>query len=169
MFPQALLSQAEALLAMARNKAIRIATAESCTGGLIAGLLTEIPGSSDVVERGFVTYSNEAKEELLGVPRALLAEHGAVSAPVARAMADGALKHSRAQLCVAVTGIAGPGGGSAEKPVGLVYIAAARAPGDIIVKEHRFGDIGRDAIRMATLREALNLLRERLGINSSPA
>lgn len=169
MFPQALLSQAEALLAMARNKAIRIATAESCTGGLIAGLLTEIPGSSDVVERGFVTYSNEAKEELLGVPRALLAEHGAVSAPVARAMADGALKHSRAQLCVAVTGIAGPDGGSAEKPVGLVYIAAARAPGDIIVKEHRFGDIGRDAIRMATLREALNLLRERLGINSSPA
>jgi nicotinamide-nucleotide amidase len=169
MFPQALLSQAEALLAMARNKAIRIATAESCTGGLIAGLLTEIPGSSDVVERGFVTYSNEAKEELLGVPRAVLAEHGAVSAPVARAMADGALKHSRAQLCVAVTGIAGPGGGSAEKPVGLVYIAAARAPGDIIVKEHRFGDIGRDAIRMATLREALNLLRERLGINSSPA
>jgi nicotinamide-nucleotide amidase len=169
MFPQALLSQAEALLAMARNKAIRIATAESCTGGLIAGLLTEIPGSSDVVERGFVTYSNEAKEELLGVPRALLAEHGAVSAPVARAMADGALKHSRAQLCVAVTGIAGPGGGSAEKPVGLVYIAAARAPGDIIVKEHRFGDIGRDAIRMATLREALNLLRERLGLNSSPA
>jgi nicotinamide-nucleotide amidase len=169
MFPQALLSQAEALLAMARNKAVRIATAESCTGGLIAGLLTEIPGSSDVVERGFVTYSNEAKEELLGVPRALLAEHGAVSAPVARAMADGALKHSRAQLCVAVTGIAGPGGGSAEKPVGLVYIAAARAPGDIIVKEHRFGDIGRDAIRMATLREALNLLRERLGINSSPA
>jgi nicotinamide-nucleotide amidase len=169
MFPQALLSQAEALLAMARNKAVRIATAESCTGGLIAALLTEIPGSSDVVERGFVTYSNEAKEELLGVPRALLAEHGAVSAPVARAMADGALKHSRAQLCVAVTGIAGPGGGSAEKPVGLVYIAAARAPGDIIVKEHRFGDIGRDAIRMATLREALNLLRERLGINSSPA
>jgi nicotinamide-nucleotide amidase len=169
MFPQALLSQAEALLAVARNKAVHIATAESCTGGLIVGLLTEVPGSSDVVERGFVTYSNEAKEELLGVPRALLAEHGAVSAPVAQAMADGALKYSRAQLSIAVTGIAGPGGGSAEKPVGLVYIAAAHAPGDIVVKEYRFGDIGRDAVRMATVREALNLLRERLGINSSPA
>jgi nicotinamide-nucleotide amidase len=169
MFPRALLSQAEALLAMARNKAVRIATAESCTGGLIVGLLTEVPGSSDVVERGFVTYSNEAKEELLGVPRALLAAHGAVSAPVAQAMADGALKYSRAQLSIAVTGIAGPGGGSAEKPVGLVYIAAARPPGDIVVKEYRFGDIGRDAVRMATVREALNLLRERLGINSSPA
>ncbi|MBN9553370.1 MAG: CinA family protein [Alphaproteobacteria bacterium] len=169
MFPQALLSQAEALLAVARNKAVHIATAESCTGGLIVGLLTEVPGSSDVVERGFVTYSNEAKEELLGVPRALLAAHGAVSAPVAQAMADGALKYSRAQLSIAVTGIAGPGGGSAEKPVGLVYIAAAHAPGDIVVKEYRFGDIGRDAVRMATVREALNLLRERLGINSSPA
>jgi nicotinamide-nucleotide amidase len=162
MFPQALLSEAKALLAMARKKAIHIATAESCTGGLIAGLLTEIPGSSDVVERGFVTYSNEAKEELLGVPHVLLAEHGAVSAPVARAMAEGALKHSRAQLSVAVTGVAGPGGGSAAKPVGLVFIAVARAPGETVVREHRFGDIGRDAVRVATVREALSLLHAAL-------
>ena len=108
------------------RKNLRIATAESCTGGLIAGLLTEIPGSSDVVERGFVTYSNEAKEDMLGVPRRSDRRHGAVSEAVARAMAEGALKHSHAQMAVAVTGIAGPGGGTAEKPVGLVYIAAAR-------------------------------------------
>lgn len=162
MFPQALLSQAEALLVMARDKAVPIATAESCTGGLIAALLTEIPGSSDVVERGFVTYSNRAKEDLLGVPSALLAEHGAVSAPVARAMAEGALKHSRAQLSVAVTGIAGPSGGGVEKPVGLVFIATARLSGETVVREHRFGAIGRSAVRMAAVQEALNLLRAAL-------
>jgi nicotinamide-nucleotide amidase len=162
MFPDALLSEAKALLSMAREKGVHIATAESCTGGLIAALLTEIPGSSDVVERGFVTYSNQAKQGLLGVPPSLLAEHGAVSAPVARAMADGALKNSGAQLSVAVTGIAGPAGGGAEKPVGLVYIAAARLSGDTIVREHRFGDIGRHAVRMATVREALSLLRTAL-------
>jgi nicotinamide-nucleotide amidase len=124
MFEAALLDQARALLDAARAKHIRIVTAESCTGGLIAGLLTEIPGSSDVVERGFVTYSNEAKEDALGVPAALLRKYGAVSDQVARAMADGALRHARAQLAIAVTGIAGPGGGSVEKPVGLVYIAS---------------------------------------------
>lgn len=161
MFPEALLSEAKALLSLARERDVRIATAESCTGGLIAALLTEIPGSSDVVERGFVSYSNRAKEELLGVPHELIAEHGAVSAPVGGAMAEGALRNSRAQLSVAVTGIAGPGGGSAEKPVGLVYIATARTSGDTIVQEHRFGDIGRDAVRMATVKEALMLLRER--------
>src|SRR5580698_10364370 len=126
MFSDALLAKARGLLAAAREKHLRVVTAESCTGGLIAGLLTEIPGSSDVVERGFVTYSNQAKEDLLGVPAALLHAHGAVSEPVCRAMADGALKHSLAQLSVAVTGIAGPGGGSAEKPVGVVYVATAR-------------------------------------------
>src|SRR3984957_20914030 len=126
MFAAALLAQAEKLLADARAKGLKIATAESCTGGLIAGLLTEIPGSSDVVERGFVTYSNAAKEDLLDVPPDLIRQYGAVSEPVARAMAEGALKHSLAHLAVAVTGIAGPGGGTAEKPVGLVYIAAAR-------------------------------------------
>ena len=149
MFSAALLNGAEKLLAEARRKNLKIATAESCTGGLIAGLLTEIAGSSDVFERGFVTYSNTAKEEMLGVPRDLIAAHGAVSAEVARAMAQGALSHSRADLAVAVTGIAGPGGGTAEKPVGLVHIAAAR-DGKIIQRESRFGDIGREGVRLAS-------------------
>jgi nicotinamide-nucleotide amidase len=113
-----------------------------------------------VVERGFVTYSNEAKEELLGVPRELIHDHGAVSGQVARAMAQGALKHSRAQIAIAVTGIAGPGGGTAEKPVGLVYIAAARSGCTPIAKEFRFGDIGRSEVRSRTLAEALILLRD---------
>jgi len=162
MFAPALLSQARALLDAARAKNIRIVTAESCTGGLIAGLLTEIPGSSDVVERGFVTYSNQAKEEALGVPPALLAKHGAVSDQVARAMADGALRHARARLAIAVTGIAGPGGGSAEKPVGLVYIALADGH-NISSHEYRFGDIGRSEVRLATVGEAIKLLSAAVG------
>jgi nicotinamide-nucleotide amidase len=162
MFADALLTDARDLLAAARKKNIRIATAESCTGGLIAALLTEIPGSSDVVERGLITYSNQAKEDLLGVPAALLQAHGAVSEPVCRAMAEGALKHSLAQLSVAVTGIAGPGGGSAEKPVGLVYIATARLGGEVLAQEYRFGDIGRTQVRLRTVEEALALLRNRL-------
>jgi nicotinamide-nucleotide amidase len=162
MFDDALLTDARDLLAAARGKNIRIATAESCTGGLVAALLTEIPGSSDVVERGFVTYSNQAKEDLLGVPAELLHAHGAVSEPVCRAMAEGALKHSIAQLSVAVTGIAGPGGGSAEKPVGLVYIATALLGGEVLAQEYRFGDIGRTQVRLRTVEEALTLLRSRL-------
>jgi nicotinamide-nucleotide amidase len=157
MFAAALLDQARDLLEAARAKNIRIVTAESCTGGLIAALLTEIPGSSDVVERGFVTYSNEAKEEALGVPAALLRKYGAVSDHIARAMADGALRHARAQLAIAITGIAGPGGGSAEKPVGLVYIALAGNDG-ITSHEFRFGDIGRAQVRLATVEETLKLL-----------
>ena len=160
MFADTLLWEARALLAAARSKDIHIVTAESCTGGLIAALLTEIPGSSEVVERGFVTYSNQAKEDLLGVSAQTLSVHGAVSEPVCRAMAEGALKQSRAQLAVAVTGIAGPGGGSAEKPVGLVYIAAARTSGDVIVREYRFGDIGRDRVRLGTVEKAVQLLRD---------
>jgi nicotinamide-nucleotide amidase len=147
------------VLMAARAKGLMIATAESCTGGLIAGLLTEIAGSSDVVERGFVTYSNEAKEEMLGVARDLLVAHGAVSEPVAAAMAQGALAHSNAQVSVAVTGIAGPGGGSAEKPVGLVYIAAMREGGTAVVERHLFGDIGREQVRLATVEAALTLLK----------
>jgi len=147
------------VLVAARAKGLMIATAESCTGGLIAGLLTEIAGSSDVVERGFVTYSNEAKEEMLGVARDLLVAHGAVSEPVAAAMAQGALAHSNAQVSVAVTGIAGPGGGSAEKPVGLVYIAAMREGGTAVVERHLFGDIGREQVRLATVEAALTLLK----------
>ena len=159
MFSAQLLEQAQELLAAARAQKLRIATAESCTGGLITGLLTEIPGSSDVVERGFVTYSNESKEDLLDVPTDLIHQYGAVSEPVARAMAQGALNHSLAHLSVAVTGIAGPGGGTAEKPVGLVYIAASRVDSATVVKELRLGDIGRGEIRSRTLAEALILLR----------
>lgn len=161
MFGHPLIDQAREVLDAARIKNIRIVTAESCTGGLIAGLLTEIPGSSDVVERGFITYSNEAKQDMLGVPADLLREYGAVSEEVARAMAQGALKHSRAQLAIAVTGIAGPGGGSKDKPVGLVYIAIADA-GGTSAHEFRFGDIGRDEVRLSTVEEALLLLRAKL-------
>ncbi len=159
MFDAALLNQARQLLDAARAQSLRIVTAESCTGGLIAGLLTEIPGSSDVVERGFVTYSNEAKEDLLDIPTDLIHRHGAVSAEVARAMAAGALKHSLAQLAVAVTGIAGPGGGTPSKPVGLVYIASQRLDHAPNVKEFRFGNIGRGEVRSRSLAEALTLLR----------
>jgi len=159
MFSQAFRVRAETLLAAARAKGLKIATAESCTGGLIAGLLTEIPGSSDVVERGFVTYSNDAKEAMLGVPRDLLIAHGAVSESVARAMVQGALEHSNADIAIAVTGIAGPGGGSDDKPVGLVHIAAAR--GDKLVhRECRFGDIGRTEVRLASVEVALELLSQ---------
>jgi nicotinamide-nucleotide amidase len=158
-FPQALLSLAVSVLDEARHSGLRIVTAESCTGGLIAGLLTEIPGSSDVVERGFVVYSNEAKSDLLGVPMELIDLHGAVSEEVARAMAEGAIRNSRAQISVAVTGIAGPGGGTADKPVGLVHFAAARRDRPTLSDVHRFGDIGRSAVRLGSVDAALVLLR----------
>lgn len=157
MFPKPVRKLAEAVLNSARQSSLKIATAESCTGGLIAGALTEIPGSSDVVDRGFVTYSNAAKEQMLGVPREMLDAHGAVSEPVAAAMARGALARSSAQLAVAVTGIAGPGGGSADKPVGLVYIAAMREGGAPVVERHLFGDVGRDQVRLKTIDATLNL------------
>lgn len=159
MFDDALLSQARDLLAAARQANAHIVTAESCTGGLIAALLTEIPGSSDVVERGFVTYSNQAKQDLLDVPEELLRAHGAVSEPVCGAMAQGALKNARAEFSIAVTGIAGPGGGSPDKPVGLVYIAVASHTGHVIVEECRFGDIGRHQVRLRTVEKAVELLR----------
>lgn len=157
MFDDAILLAAENLLAAARGAGVMLATAESCTGGLIAGALTAIPGSSDVVDRGFVTYTNEAKQEMLGVPGAMLARHGAVSEPVARAMAEGALARSRAGLTVAVTGVAGPGGGSAEKPVGLVWFGVAGAGRETLAERQVFpGD--RAAIRRATVERALALL-----------
>ncbi len=158
MFSPALLSLAKAVLDEARAKDLRVVTAESCTGGLIAGLLTEFPGSSDVLERGFVVYSNRAKQDLLGVAGELIADHGAVSEEVARAMAQGAAAHSDAQLAVSVTGIAGPGGGTAAKPVGLVHVAACR-DGKVLHEEHRFGDLGRTEIRTKSVEAALNLLR----------
>ena len=156
-FPPILLAEAEALLATCRSAGLRIVTAESCTGGLIAGLLTEIPGSSDVVERGMVVYSNAAKTAQLGVPPTLIASHGAVSEAVARAMAEGALAHADAELSIAVTGVAGPGGGSAEKPVGLVHFASARRAHTTVHDRHVFpGD--RSAIRLATVALGLQLL-----------
>ena len=144
-----------------------IATAESCTGGLVAGALTDIPGSSAVFERGFVTYSNDAKAELLGVPANLIAAHGAVSEPVARAMARGALTHSMASLSVAITGIAGPGGGTAEKPEGLVHFATAHRDGAIRPQRIVFGAIGRDAVRARSVVNALSMLLEMTGRDPS--
>ena len=162
MFSDPLQEQAVQVLAAARDKGLKIATAESCTGGLIAGLLTEIPGSSDVFERGFVTYSNDAKTALLGVPASLIRQQGAVSETVARAMAEGAIRASEARMAIAVTGIAGPGGGSDEKPVGLVHIAAALAGEPTLHRECRFGDVGRSEVRLKTVEAALNLLAARL-------
>jgi nicotinamide-nucleotide amidase len=141
-----------------RRRGLLVATAESCTGGLVAGALTEIPGSSDVVDRGFVTYSNAAKEAMLGVPGAVLERHGAVSRETAEAMAAGALANSHADLTVAITGIAGPGGGGADKPVGLVHFAAAARDGRLIHREKRFGDIGRSTVRTRAVAEALAML-----------
>jgi nicotinamide-nucleotide amidase len=156
---EALIAQAAELLAACGAKHLTLAAAESCTGGLLAALLTEVPGSSDVFERGFVTYSNAAKTEQLGVPADLIERHGAVSEEVARAMACGALQHSRADLAVAVTGVAGPGGGTAAKPVGLVHLAAARRGGSVQHRELRTGDIGRSAVRRAAVAEAFALIR----------
>lgn len=154
--------RAARLIAAYAERGLMVATAESCTGGLVAGLLTEIAGSSAVVERGFVTYSNEAKAEAIGVPMALIAAHGAVSEPVARAMAEGALAHSRAQVAVAITGIAGPGGGSAAKPVGLVHFGLAQRGRETIHLERRYGDIGRENVRRRAVAEALGLLERAL-------
>jgi len=154
----ALNANARSLLARCKAEKLTIATAESCTGGLIAAALTAIPGSSAVVDRGFVTYSNEAKTEMLGVPADLIARRGAVSADVARAMAEGALKQCKADVAVAVTGIAGPDGGTPDKPVGLVHIAAARRGGARLHEEMRYGDIGRDNVRFETVASALALL-----------
>ena len=135
-----------------------LATAESCTGGLIAGALTDISGSSAVVDRGFVTYSNQAKIDMLAVKVETLDAQGAVSEDTARQMAAGALAHSRADFAVAVTGIAGPGGGSTDKPVGLVHIAVAARSGTVAHARMLYGDLGRDAVRLATVSTALSML-----------
>ena len=151
------MSEAAALLERYRQAKLRIATAESCTGGMVAARLTDIAGASDVVERGFVTYSNEAKTEMLGVPTAQLQQFGAVSAQVARSMAEGALAHARADVSVSITGIAGPGGATPGKPVGLVYLAVARRGGETKVERQQFtGD--RQAVREAAAARALELL-----------
>jgi len=162
LFPRDLMMLAHLVIDECRERRVRVVTAESCTGGLIAGLLTEIPGSSDVVERGFVTYSNRAKQSLLGVPGDLIADVGAVSEAVARMMAEGALNASDAHIAVAVTGVAGPGGGTAMKPVGLVHLASARSNGPILHRRGDFGDIGRTDVRLATVRSALEMIRDRV-------
>ncbi len=160
------------VLERARNREAKIATAESCTGGLIMGRLTDIPGSSDVVDRGFITYTNDAKKALLGVTETALREHGAVSETVARAMAMGALVQSDARLAIAVTGIAGPTGGTELKPVGLVHLAAAsRLAGEIprvIHREARFGDLGRAQVRRETVKLAFQMLEELMDQRSDP-
>ncbi|MES1203454.1 MAG: CinA family protein [Pseudomonadota bacterium] len=145
------------MLTRAQERSFTLCTAESCTGGLVAGCLTEIAGSSVVIDRAFITYSNLAKEEVLGVAANLIAAHGAVSEEVARAMAEGALRRSGAALSVAITGIAGPGGGSREKPVGLVHFALAHANGTRH-QAQRFGDIGRTEVRLKSVETALDML-----------
>jgi len=150
---------AKRVLELCRARGLHVATAESCTGGLVAAALTEIPGSSDVVDCGFVTYSDEAKQAMLGVPAATLKRYGAVSAQTAKAMAAGALKNSRADLAVSITGIAGPGGGSKQKPVGLVHFAAASRDGRRIARKRLYGEIGRRRVRLRSVIEALALLQ----------
>ena len=157
-FPDEILALAQTIITDFTTKGLMVSTAESCTGGLIAGALTEIPGSSAVVDRGFVTYTNSAKREMLGVQEQTLAQFGAVSKETALQMVYGALFRSHADLSVAVTGVAGPGGGSAEKPVGLVHLAAKARNGALIHHEMRYGDIGRDKVRLATVQTALEML-----------
>lgn len=160
LFPADIISVAEGIIRDFTAAGLMVSTAESCTGGLIAGALTEIPGSSAVVDRGFVTYTNIAKMQMLGVQEETLARFGAVSEETARQMVHGALFRSRAHLAVAVTGIAGPGGGSPEKPVGLVHLAAKSRSGKLIHNKMLYGDLGRTEIRLATLRMSLQMLIE---------
>lgn len=155
--------QAATLLRELQARGLTVATAESCTGGLVGATLTAIPGSSATLLAGFITYSNTAKARILGVPEAMLAEHGAVSAPVAQAMAEGALRGCEADLAVAITGIAGPGGGRPGKPVGLVHFAAARRGAPTLLRHEVFpGD--RDAVRAASVVLALRLLGAQAGL-----
>jgi nicotinamide-nucleotide amidase len=151
---------ARSLLDLCRSRRLTIATAESCTGGLVAGALTDIPGSSDVIDRGFITYSNDAKRVMLGVDATTLATFGAVSKETATQMAVGALERTGVDLTVSITGIAGPGGATPGKPVGLVHLAAAARDGRIIHRECRFGAIGRTAVRLRSVVEALRMLME---------
>jgi nicotinamide-nucleotide amidase len=160
MADQELTQAARALLDLCRGKRLTLAAAESCTGGLLAATLTEIPGSSDVFERGFITYSNEAKRAMLGVTSMTLAKHGAVSRETAEAMATGVLAHAPVDLAVSITGIAGPGGAVPGKPVGLVYLAAVSRSGRLIQHERKYGDIGRAQVRRACVIEALAMLGE---------
>ena len=163
MFPLEIETLARLLVDEARQRSLRIVTAESCTGGLVAGAICSIAGASDVFERGFVTYSNRAKQELLGVPGDLIADMGAVSEPVARMMAEGALANSNAHVAVAITGVAGPGGGTRMKPVGTVHIATARANQAVRHREELFEEPSREGVQLAAAAAALQALRDRMG------
>ena len=167
LFPPAVEALAYRAVTELAARGLTVATAESCTGGLIAGVLTEITGSSSVVDRGFVTYSNEAKQQMIGVKAETLARVGAVSRETALEMAEGALKTADTDLAVAVTGIAGPGGGSAEKPVGLVHLATASRTGKTLHREMRYGDLGREGVRLATVKTALTMLLEAAGVDQA--
>ncbi|MFM9848208.1 MAG: CinA family protein [Hyphomicrobiaceae bacterium] len=164
MFPEPLKADASTLLDALRSRRLKFVAAESCTGGLILALLTEIPESSDVVERGFITYSNAAKSQMIGVDARLIAAHGAISREVSLAMATGAIAYSLADVSVAVTGVAGPGGGCAAKPVGLVHIASARKGAPPIHLECRFGNVGRAEVRLRSVAAALKLVHQVLGV-----
>ena len=160
MFSSKLLARTQTLLAGLRQHGLTVVTAESCTGGLVAALLSEIPGASDVLERGFVTYSNEAKVELLGVPRDLIDLYGAVSGEVAAAMAEGALQRTPVDIAVAVTGIAGPGGGTEGKAAGFVFLAALPRGEPSVTRQYAFANIGRSQVRLACVSAALSLIAE---------
>lgn len=162
MFPDDIEDAARRVIRAADRSGFQLSTAESCTGGLVGAALTEIPGSSAVYDRGFITYSNAAKSALLGVEEAILREHGAVSKAVALAMAEGARRASDTDIAVSVTGIAGPGGGSAEKPVGLVHFGLALPDGSVLHRVERFGDLGRSQVRLGALKTALALLEQGL-------
>lgn len=160
MFPLEIQTLARLLIDEARGRSLRLVTAESCTGGLVAGAICSIAGASDVFERGFVTYTNRAKSEMLGVPGDLIADHGAVSEPVARMMAEGALRESNGHVAVAITGVAGPGGGTPLKPVGTVHFAVARANRSVVHRHERFDGDTREAVQLEAIRVALEMLRE---------
>ena len=160
MIDEELRAAARRALDAARRRGLKVAAAESCTGGLLAAALTEIPGSSDVFDRGFVTYSNAAKQAMLGVPASVLETRGAVSKETAEAMAAGALERSGADLSAAITGVAGPGGGTAEKPLGLVHLAAGSRAGRLLHRERRYGDLGRAEIRRRSVLDAMAMLEE---------
>lgn len=161
--PNMVNEKANMLVVKAKSEKMTLSAAESCTGGLVCAALTDVPGASEVFDRGFVTYSNDAKCALLGVDPTIIATHGAVSAETARAMAQGALEHSRADIAVSITGIAGPGGGSAEKPVGLVHFGCARRGGETVHVERRFGSLSRREIREGAVLQALDLLIAAVG------
>lgn len=163
MFPLEIETLARLLVDECRERRLRIVTAESCTGGLVSAAITGVSGASEMFDRGLISYSNRAKQDLLGVSGDMLADYGAVSEPVARMMAEGALEHSNAHVSIAITGVAGPTGGTEMKPVGLVHFATARANQSVMHRVERFGDIGRSEIQLGAVQIALEMLRSRVG------